>query len=87
MIPYRCTNTQVNFLLLASNLMKMKKPFELSPELVGKFEVINTTLPVLHSRIGHVDFRTMTFAQAEELVAAGTDYLKRVGSTEEQKEK
>ncbi len=52
--------------------------FKISPELEGKFVVINTTSPVLHSRIGDVDFRTMTLAQAEELIKSGTRYLKRV---------
>jgi len=56
----------------------MKKQFTLSPALEGKFEVINTTSPVLHSRIGDVDFRTMTVDQAEQLVKAGTDYLRAV---------
>lgn len=56
----------------------MKKQFTLSPELEGKFEVINTTSPVLHSRIGDVDFRTMTLEQAEELIKSGTRYLKKV---------
>jgi hypothetical protein len=52
--------------------------FKLSEALEGKYEVINTTLPTLHSRIGDVDFRTMSEAQAEELVTAGTDYLRKV---------
>ena len=56
----------------------MKLDFKLSPELEGKFEVVNTTLPALHSRIGFVDFRTMTLEQAEALEKAGTAYLKRV---------
>ena len=55
-----------------------KQPFTLSPELEGKFEVINTTSPVLHSRIGDVDFRTMTVDQAEKLVKDGTRYLRAV---------
>jgi hypothetical protein len=55
-----------------------KLAFKLSPELEGKFQVINTTLPALHSRIGYVDFRTITLAEAEELVKAGTDYLRPV---------
>jgi hypothetical protein len=56
----------------------MKKQFKLSPVLEGKFEVINTTSPILHSRIGDVDFRTMTLEQAEELMKSGTRYLKKV---------
>ena len=53
----------------------MTDKWKLSEELVGKFEVVGTTCPVLHSRIGEVDFRTMTFAKAEALVKAGTSYL------------
>ncbi|MFD2163681.1 hypothetical protein ACFSJU_14825 [Paradesertivirga mongoliensis] len=55
-----------------------KLNFEISALIKGKFEVINTHLPVLHSRIGMVDFRTMTEEQAERLVAAGTRYLRKV---------
>jgi hypothetical protein len=58
----------------------MTADFKLSPELEGKFEVVNTTLSALHSRIGYVDFRTMTLEQAEAMVEAGTDYLIRVPS-------
>ncbi len=56
----------------------MKSTFKLSPELEGKYEVINTTLTALHSRIGYVDFRIMTVAQAEEMIKAGTDFLRAV---------
>lgn len=55
-----------------------KLTYKLSPEIEGKFEVVNTTLPAIHSRIGYVDFRTITLAQAEEMVKAGTDYLRPV---------
>jgi len=71
-------STLANFQLQQLTNTAMKLDFELSPELVGKYEVINTTLPVLHSRIGEVDFRTMTVDQAEQLVKAGTDYLRAV---------
>ena len=53
----------------------MEQTFKLSPELVGKFEVVNTDSPLLCSRIGDVDFRYMTEAQAEQLIKAGTMYL------------
>lgn len=55
-----------------------KLEFELSPAIAGKFEVINTTSPILESRIGRVDFRTITLEKAEELVKAGTRCLKAV---------
>jgi hypothetical protein len=56
----------------------MKLDFILSPDLQGKFEVVNTTLPALHSSIGYVDFRTMTLDEADRLVKAGTIFLKAV---------
>jgi hypothetical protein len=56
----------------------MKLDFILSPELEGKFKVVGTTSPILHSRIGDVDFRIMTESQAEELIKAGTSYLQKI---------
>lgn len=52
--------------------------FKLSAELEGKYKVL-THLPCLHhSQLGLVDFRTMTEEQAEQLIEAGTIYLKRI---------
>jgi hypothetical protein len=56
----------------------MKLPFKLSQELEGKFKVVGTTLPILHSRIGEIDLRSATLDQAEALIKAGTDFLIRV---------
>ena len=50
----------------------------LNPALKGKYKVVNTDLPVLHSRIGKVDFRTITEEEAEQLIKAGTSYLEKV---------
>lgn len=55
----------------------MKDQWEINPELKGKFVVINTESPTLESRIGFIDFRTITEEQANELIKAGTDYLKK----------
>jgi hypothetical protein len=55
-----------------------KLPFKLSPAIEGKFTVVNTHLPTLHSRIGLIDFRTITLNQAEELEKLNCRYLKRV---------
>lgn len=55
-----------------------KLKFKLSSELEGKFKVIGTESPILHSRIGEVDFRYMSEAQAERLIKAGTSYLVKV---------
>lgn len=56
----------------------MADKWKLSEALAGKFEVVGTTCPVLHSRIGEVDFRTMDVDQAEALLKAGTSYLKDI---------
>jgi hypothetical protein len=58
----------------------MMLTFKLSPEIEGKFEVVHTNCPVMHSRIGYVDFRRITLAQAEELVKAGSEFLVPVGA-------
>ncbi len=55
-----------------------KLPFKISSEIEGKFEVINTTSAILHSRIGDIDFRKITLVQAEELFKMGSRYIKRV---------
>lgn len=52
--------------------------WKLNQDLVGKFEVVGTDLPVLQSKIGQIDFRTMTEEQAEALISAGTSYLKKI---------
>jgi hypothetical protein len=49
--------------------------FSLPQDVADKYEVVNTTSPVLESRIGKIDFRTISLTQAEKLVAAGTRYL------------
>jgi hypothetical protein len=52
--------------------------FTLSPELQGKYRV-HSHLPCLHHpQLGLLDFRTMTCAQADELIAAGTIYLVKI---------
>lgn len=58
--------------------VKNKLSFVPSAAIEGKFRVVNTHLPVLHSKIGKVDFRVITLEQAEQLVEAGTDYLVKV---------
>ena len=49
--------------------------FKLPAEVAAKYQVVNTTFPTLHSRIGDIDFRTITLEQAQALVKAGTSYL------------
>lgn len=55
-----------------------KLKFEVSKAIEGKYQVINTHLPKLESRIGLVDFRTISLDQAERLVKAGTRYLRKI---------
>lgn len=58
--------------------MAKGRNWELSPAIVGLFEVVNTDLPCLESYIGRVDFRTITLEQAERLHSKGSRYLKKV---------
>lgn len=64
-----------------------KLTFAPSPHIEGKFKVVKTTFPILHSKIGRLDFRDITLEQAEALVAAGTIYLVRVNPTVPRKKK
>jgi hypothetical protein len=53
--------------------------FKISPRLQGKYRVTGTELPILyHPQLGRLDFRIMTEAQAEQLIIAGTIYLKKI---------
>ncbi|MNK47619.1 hypothetical protein D3C87_664310 [compost metagenome] len=62
-----------------------KLTFTPSEAIKGKFKVVNTIFPIFHSRIGQIDFRTITEEEAEKLVAAGTIYLERVKTTKAKK--
>lgn len=55
-----------------------KLTFIPSPALEGKYKVINTAYPILHSRIGDLDLRIITLDQADQLIKAGTRYLKAI---------
>lgn len=52
--------------------------FKLPAEIAGDYEVVNTTSPVLESRIGRIDFRSLTKEKAEALIKAGTRCLRKV---------
>jgi len=52
--------------------------YKLPAELASDYEVVNTTSPILESRIGRIDFRRLTKDQAEELIAKGSRYLRKV---------
>ncbi|KAA8483755.1 hypothetical protein BDE36_1781 [Arcticibacter tournemirensis] len=62
-----------------------KLSFELSPEIRGKFEVVNTESPLLHSRIGDIDFRRITLDQAEQLVKLNSRYIRKIVTTSKKK--
>ena len=52
-----------------------------SPEISGHFKIINTEFPILHSRIGDLDFRKITLDQAQKLFDSGSRYIERVKSS------
>lgn len=52
-------------------------PWVLSPLIAEHYEVINTHLPILESKIGRVDLRSITLDQADRIHALGTRYLKK----------
>lgn len=52
--------------------------FELSPALVGKFELRNTHLPRVHFDEHWYDFRTMSLETAERLVKKSETFLYRL---------
>lgn len=49
--------------------------FELPKEVAEKYEVVNTDLPVLESKIGRIDFRSISLETSAALIKAGTRYL------------
>ena len=55
-----------------------KLNWQVSPAIVGHYEVVNTILPILESKIGRVDFRYISLEKANELYAAGTRYLQKI---------
>ena len=57
-----------------------KLTFTPSPAIEGKFEIVNTEFPIYHSKIGEIDFRTISIEQAEELVKTESRYIKKKGS-------
>lgn len=60
--------------------MAIKRNWMESPEIIGHFTVINTDSPILHSKVGDVDFRTISLEKAKEVYESGTDYLKKLTS-------
>ena len=60
----------------------MKLDFIPSPEIKDKFKVVNTHLPIIRFK-SIVDLRTVTLAEAEELVADGFGYLEKVKAVKE----
>lgn len=65
--------------------MSNKRNWMESPAIAGHFTVINTNLPILHSKVGKVDFRTITLEKANEVYESGTIYLKKLTSPKNSK--
>lgn len=61
-----------------------KLSWQVSPAIVDHYEVVNTTSPILESKIGRVDFRFITLDQANQIYAAGTRYLHKIKSKKSQ---
>jgi len=55
-----------------------KLNWQVSPAIVDHYEVVNTTSPILESKIGRVDFRYITLDKANALYTAGTRYLQKI---------
>lgn len=51
--------------------------WQISKQIADHYEVINTHLPILESKIGRVDLRTITLDQADKIFSLGTRYLKK----------
>ncbi|WP_312331918.1 hypothetical protein [Sphingobacterium sp.] len=55
-----------------------KLNWQVSPAIVDHYEVVNTSSPILESKIGRVDFRYISLEKANELFTAGTRYLQKI---------
>lgn len=55
-----------------------KRDWVVSPAIVNHYRIINTDLPILHSRIGDMDFRKISLEQADKLYESGTRYLEKI---------
>lgn len=56
-----------------------------SPEISGHFKVVNTDLPILHSKIGDIDFRKITLDQAQRLFDSGSRYIEKINRSKQPK--
>lgn len=56
----------------------MKAKWTISPAIAGHYKVVNTDSPILHSKIGDIDFRKISLEVADKLFEAGTRYLQKV---------
>lgn len=55
-----------------------KVSWAVSPAIDGHYKVVNTDSPILHSKIGDIDFRSISLEAAEKLFQSGTRYLEKV---------
>lgn len=56
----------------------MKPKWTVSPAIAGHYKVVNTNSPILHSKIGDIDFRKISLEDANRLFSKGTRYLEKV---------
>ena len=57
-----------------------KLTFKPSAAIAGKYLIVNTCHPIYYSKLGTIDFRTITLVQAAALVEAGSLYIKKKGA-------
>jgi len=55
-----------------------KRNWTVSPAIADHYKVVHTDLPILHSKIGDIDFRNITLEKADKLFASGTRYLEKI---------
>lgn len=56
----------------------MKRNWSVSPAIAGHYKVVNTESPILHSKIGDIDFRKVSLDDADRLFEKGTRYLEKI---------
>lgn len=62
-----------------------KRDWKESPEISGRFKIVNTDLYFLHSRIGNIDFRKITLDQAQKLFDNGSPYIEKIEPVKQSK--
>lgn len=58
--------------------MEEQLTFEPSPDIAGKFEIVNTSFPIFRTAWATYDFRTITVAEAAYLESTGAPYIRKI---------